>query len=48
MLRPIINRGIAYDKKGDYDRAIEDYTKAIKLDPTRAHAYANRGVVYGK
>ena len=33
---------------GDYDRAIEDYTKAIELDPNPADAYNNRGVAYGK
>jgi Flp pilus assembly protein TadD len=25
------NRGFAYDKKGDTDRAIADFTRAIKL-----------------
>jgi len=37
------NRGIKYSSKGDYDRAIADYTEAIKLDPTFARAYYNRG-----
>ena len=26
------HRGSAYDNKGDYDRAIADYTRAIELD----------------
>jgi hypothetical protein len=26
-------RGNAYNKKGDLDRAIADYTQAIQLDP---------------
>ena len=42
------NRGNAYGKKGDVDRAIADYTKAIELAPTRALAYYNRGVTYGR
>ncbi len=43
-----INRGVAYTKKGEVDRAIADYTKAIALDPDDAEAYYNRGVVYGR
>ncbi|GHV49664.1 hypothetical protein AGMMS49579_02340 [Spirochaetia bacterium] len=31
---------------GDYDRAIADYTQAIKLDPKDATAYNNRGYAY--
>ena len=42
------NRGNAYDKKGDFDHAIEDHTKAIDLDPNNAYAYFNRGNVYDK
>ncbi len=42
-----INRGITYRKKGQYDRAIADYDKAIKLNPKLAMAYNNRGTVYG-
>ena len=36
------NRGVAYDRKGDYDRAIADYDQAIKLKPS-AELYFNRG-----
>ena len=43
------NRGSAYGRKGDYDRAIADSTEAIRLDPKDAHAYNNRGhAYYGK
>jgi tetratricopeptide (TPR) repeat protein len=38
-----VNRGNAYYRKRDYDRAIADYTKAIELDPNYANAYTNRG-----
>ena len=38
--------GRAYAKKGDYDKAIADYTEAIRLDPKNAEAYCNRGHAY--
>ncbi len=41
-----INRGVAYDSKGEYDRAIEDYDKAIALNPNDASFYYNRGNTY--
>jgi len=31
---------------GAYDRAIEDYDRAISLDPAYAEAYNNLGLVY--
>ena len=37
------NRGNAYSKKGDYNRAISNYTEAIVLNPNYAIAYYNRG-----
>ena len=40
------NRGRACWKKGDNDRAIADYTKAIELDSGDSHFYLARGVVY--
>ena len=40
------NRGYAYANKGDYDRAITDYNKAIELDPKYVHAYNMRGMAY--
>jgi tetratricopeptide (TPR) repeat protein len=30
----------------DYDKAISDFTEAIKLDPNYAIAYFDRGMVY--
>jgi tetratricopeptide (TPR) repeat protein len=42
------SRGNDYYRKGEYDRAIADYTKAIKLDPKHAFFYNNRGIAYGK
>lgn len=36
-------RGLAHSKKGELDKAIENYTKAIELKPDYADAYYNRG-----
>ena len=30
------NRGISYEDKGDHDKAIADFTEAIRLDPNDA------------
>ena len=42
------NRGIAYSKKGNFDRAIVDFNKAIELSPDYDEAYNNRGFSYSK
>ena len=31
---------------GQYERAIQDYDEAIRIDPLDAHAYYNRGFIY--
>jgi tetratricopeptide (TPR) repeat protein len=41
------NRGVAYTKKGELDKTIEDHNKAIELKPKEAKAYLNRGNAYG-
>jgi tetratricopeptide (TPR) repeat protein len=41
-----INRGNAYSGKGDLDRAIADFSEAIRLNPRHAVAFYNRGVAY--
>ena len=40
------NRGETWRAKGDIDRAIADYTEAIRLDPKNSNAYLNRGLVW--
>lgn len=37
------NRGLAHAKNGELKLAIEDYTKAIELNPDYADAYYSRG-----
>ena len=39
-------RGLAYGKKGDYDRAIVDFNEAIELKGNYTEAYYNRGTAY--
>ena len=43
----LYKRGVAYAKKGEHDRAIEDFTRVIGLKPGLMEAYYNRGVSYG-
>src|ERR1700730_4847024 len=40
------HRGDAHYGKGDYDRAVADYSEAIRLDPKHAFAYIGRGLSY--
>lgn len=39
-------RGIIFQKQGDFDQAIADYSKSISINPQSAVAYNNRGIVY--
>ena len=40
-------RGGAYlDKKGDYDQAIADFSRAIELNPDNAEYWHDRGAAY--
>jgi len=39
-------RGIAYVKKGQYDKAISEFNKAIEINPKDAVAYRGRGAAY--
>jgi tetratricopeptide (TPR) repeat protein len=40
------NRGVAFHNKGQFDRALEDYTTAISLKPNEYLAYTNRGITF--
>ena len=39
-------RGNRYSRNGAYQEALENYARAIELDPGFAEAYYNRGVSY--
>ena len=39
-----LKRGLARQSQGDHDGAIEDFTKAIAMEPGCSKAYAGRGV----
>ena len=41
-------QGIAYSEKGEQDRAIQEYDKAISIKPNEAKYYSNRGVAYNE
>ncbi len=43
-----LNRGIAFEKKGNDLKAFNDYEKTIALDSTMSLAYRNRGKILGK
>ena len=40
--------GPCLQEKGDFDKAIADYTQAIRLDPKDAEAHFGRGCSYSK
>jgi tetratricopeptide (TPR) repeat protein len=44
----LANRGAAYLKLGDDDRALRDLDRALALDSTVWQAHVNRGSVYGR
>jgi tetratricopeptide (TPR) repeat protein len=46
MAKRYFSRGDAYYNKGNYDQAIEDYTKAINFNPDSAIEYCYRGDAY--
>ena len=48
MPRPITIAGVVYGIKGEYDRAIENYTQAIELNPNYAQAHNNRGAAHSE
>jgi tetratricopeptide (TPR) repeat protein len=50
QLIPVVynNRGIAWQYKGDFDRAIADYSEALRLDPRQVRSLANRAGVWNE
>ena len=47
-LESVIERGNAFQDKGQYDQAISDFNKAIEINPRLADAFYNRGNAYFK
>jgi len=43
-----LNRGLAYDKLNEYDKALADYDSAIAIVPAFGRAFHNRGHVHSK
>ena len=43
---PYNSRGVEYGTQGDTDRAIADFTDAIRINPRFAFAYRNRGYAF--
>jgi tetratricopeptide (TPR) repeat protein len=41
-----VTLGLAYAEKGQYDRAIENFSKAVEIDSNNASVYSNRGDAY--
>jgi Tfp pilus assembly protein PilF len=39
---------VAYFRTGDLDRALSDFTEAIRLSPASANGYLARSTVYAK
>jgi Tfp pilus assembly protein PilF len=45
-VRPYNNRGRAYGNRGEYDKAMNDFKRAIEINPRCAEAYYNLGLVF--
>lgn len=46
LVKVLVDRGVAYTNKGDYESAVQDFDKAIRLSPDVAEAFMNRGIAY--
>jgi len=46
LARAFDSRGLAYARRHDFDRAIQEYNKSLQLDSNSATAHYNRGVAY--
>ncbi|MGH7169542.1 MAG: tetratricopeptide repeat protein [Gemmataceae bacterium] len=42
----LVNRGNAYARQGEFDKAVADYTKALELQPGDAALYRRRALVH--
>lgn len=46
LIRPYTHLATAYLNQGEYQQALDVYSRAIAVDPQRAESYNNRGNVY--
>ncbi len=44
----LVNRGNAYARQGELDKAIADLTRAIRLQPDDASLYRRRGLIHAR
>ncbi|SMP00870.1 Tetratricopeptide repeat-containing protein [Muriicola jejuensis] len=44
--RGLINRGLTYSKMKEYDKAIADFTEAIRIDSTDMASFVDRGLAF--
>jgi tetratricopeptide (TPR) repeat protein len=42
----LAQRGLAWQRQGQIEKALADYEQALRLDPDCVHAYAHRGLLY--
>ncbi len=48
LARAYFNRGIAREAKGQLKTALQDYSKAIELNPNYSPPHNNRGIIYAQ
>lgn len=46
--RDYYERGVARAQRGQYDKAIAEFTRSIELDPSDGKAFLNRGVAHAR
>jgi tetratricopeptide (TPR) repeat protein len=46
LFHPVNSRGVAWYEKGDFDRAIADFSAAVELNPKYADGFYNRGIAW--
>jgi tetratricopeptide (TPR) repeat protein len=44
--RVYLNRGVAYEERGDHEKAIADYSKSLSIKPDYIEVYLRRGIAY--